>query len=185
MQQTAIWLNSIGLGAYAQRFAENDIDFSVLRYLTDQDLEKLGVSLGHRRKILAAIAELGGAAFAMPQAVAEPAQQGEAERRHLTVMICDLVGSTALSARLDPEDMRAVIDAYHAACARITLTYDGFLAEFGATEYWPISAIQSRTKTMPSEPYGRGSISLPLLADSRPAPRNRSRFALASRPVWW
>ena len=130
MQQTAIWLNSIGLGAYAQRFAENDIDFSVLRYLTDQDLEKLGVSLGHRRKILAAIAELGGAAFAMPQAVAEPAQQGEAERRHLTVMICDLVGSTALSARLDPEDMRAVIDAYHAACARITLTYDGFLAEF-------------------------------------------------------
>jgi SAM domain (Sterile alpha motif) len=55
MQQIALWLNSIGLGAYAQRFAENDIDFSVLRYLTDQDLEKLGVSLGHRRKILAAI----------------------------------------------------------------------------------------------------------------------------------
>jgi class 3 adenylate cyclase/tetratricopeptide (TPR) repeat protein len=128
MQQIALWLNSIGLGAYAQRFAENDIDFSVLRYLTDQDLEKLGVSLGHRRKILAAIAELGGAAFAMPQAVAEPAQQGEAERRQLTVMFCDLVGSTALSARLDPEDMRAVINAYHAACARIMPTYEGFIA---------------------------------------------------------
>src|SRR5262249_2609421 len=60
----------------------------------------------------------------------EPVARDEAERRHLTVMICDLVGSTALSARLDPEDMRAVIDAYHAACARITRTYDGFLAEF-------------------------------------------------------
>ena len=69
-----------------------------------------------------------------PSGVGENAQSGQpraaAERRHLTVMICDLVGSTALSARLDPEDMGAVIDAYHAACARITLTYDGFLADF-------------------------------------------------------
>jgi class 3 adenylate cyclase len=73
--------------------------------------------------------------FSTTFTVGENAQSGQphvaaAERRHLTVMICDLVGSTALSARLDPEDMRAVIDAYHAACARITLTYDGFLAEF-------------------------------------------------------
>src|SRR5439155_13677391 len=83
--------------------------------------------LGHRKKMLRAIAELGGVT---PQAVTGPNRQDTAERRHLTVMICDLVGSTALSARLDPEDMRAVIDAYHAACARISLTYDGFLAEF-------------------------------------------------------
>src|SRR5262249_55261660 len=60
----------------------------------------------------------------------EPALREEVERRHLTVMICDLVGSMALAARLDPEDMNAVMDAYHAACARIMLTYDGFVGEF-------------------------------------------------------
>src|SRR5262249_50413441 len=70
---------------------------------------------------------LDGVAPAPTETAAEPAPRDEAERRHLTVMIWDLVGSTALSARLDPEDMRAVIDAYHAACARITRTYDGFL----------------------------------------------------------
>jgi class 3 adenylate cyclase/tetratricopeptide (TPR) repeat protein len=130
MQQIAIWLNLIGLGQYAQRFAENDIDVSVLRYLTDQDLEKLGVSLGHRRKMLAAILELREDATAMSQAAAQPDQQAEAERRQLTVMFCDLVGSTALSTRLDPEDMRAVINAYQAACARIMPNYEGFIAGF-------------------------------------------------------
>src|SRR2546421_4136849 len=127
MKDIAEWLTSIGLGEYAQRFAENRIDASVLRDLTNQDLEKIGIPLGHRKKMLRAIAELSGVT---PQAVTGPSRQDPAERRHLTVMICDLVGSTALSARLDPEDMRAVIDAYHAACARITRTYDGFLAEF-------------------------------------------------------
>jgi class 3 adenylate cyclase/tetratricopeptide (TPR) repeat protein len=130
MQEIATWLKSLGLGEYAQRFAENDIDVSVLRYLTDQDLERLGVSLGHRRKMLAAIAGFDGVMPPTPQAVTEPDWRGEAERRQLTVMFCDLVGSTALSARLDPEDMREVIDAYHAACACIMPTYDGFIAEF-------------------------------------------------------
>src|SRR5438874_9655483 len=124
------WLASIGLGEYAQRFGDNAIDLSVLRDLTEQDLKDLGVLLGHRRKILRAIAELDAVAPAPTKTPTEPVLRDEAERRHLTVMICDLVGSTALSARLDPEDMRAVIDAYHAACARITRTYDGFLAEF-------------------------------------------------------
>src|SRR5437660_3013200 len=127
MKDIAEWLTSIGLGEHSQRFAENRIDASVLRDLTNQDLEKIGIPLGHRKKMLRAIAELSGVT---PQAVTGPNRQDPAERRHLTVMICDLVGSTALSARLDPEDMRAVIDAYHAACARITRTYDGFLAEF-------------------------------------------------------
>src|SRR5438132_13961731 len=118
MQQIAVWLKSLGLGQYAERFAENCIDASVLQDLTDQDLEKIGIPLGHRKKMLRAIAELGGVT---PQTVTGPNRQDTAERRHLTVMICDLVGSTALSVRLDPENMRAVIDAYHAACARITL----------------------------------------------------------------
>jgi class 3 adenylate cyclase/predicted ATPase/ABC-type transport system involved in cytochrome c biogenesis ATPase subunit len=130
MKGIAEWLASLGLGEYAQRFSDNAIDLSVIRDLTEQDLKDLGVLLGHRRKILRAIAELDGVASAPTETATEPLLRDEAERRHLSVMICDLVGSTALSARLDPEDMRAVIDAYHAACARITRTYDGFLAEF-------------------------------------------------------
>src|SRR5215813_7822715 len=125
----AKWLASIGLSEYAQRFADNASDLSVIRDLTEQDLKDLGVLLGHRRKILRAITELP-AAPALAETATELVARDEPERRHLTVMICDLVGSTALSARLDPEDMNAVMDAYHAACARITRTYDGFLAEF-------------------------------------------------------
>jgi class 3 adenylate cyclase/predicted ATPase len=130
MQDIANWLKAVGLGEYAQRFADNAIDLSVLRDLTEQDLKDLGILLGHRRKIRRAIAELDGVAPAPTETATEPVLREEAERRHLTVMICDLVGSAVLAARLDPEDMRAVIDAYHAACARITRTYDGFLAEF-------------------------------------------------------
>jgi class 3 adenylate cyclase/predicted ATPase len=130
MKGIAEWLASIGLSEYAQRFADNAIDLSVVRDLTEQDLKDVGVLLGHRRKILRAIAALDGVAPASTETATEPVSRREAERRHLTVMICDLVGSTALSARLDPEDMHAVIDAYHAACARITRIYDGFLAEF-------------------------------------------------------
>ena len=95
----AEWLASIGLSEYAQRFADNAIDLSIIRDLTEQDLKDLGVLLGHRRKILRAIAELDGVAPAPIETATEPVLRDEAERRHLTVMICDLVGSTALSAR--------------------------------------------------------------------------------------
>ena len=130
------WLRSLGLERYEAAFRENEIDEAVLPNLTAEDLKDLGVgAVGHRRKLLDAIAALRAEASAKappPDAlpVTDRTVKETAERRHLTVMICDLVGSTALSAQLDPEDMRAVIDAYHAACARITLTYDGFLAEF-------------------------------------------------------
>jgi class 3 adenylate cyclase/predicted ATPase len=129
MKGVAEWLSSIGLSEYAQRFTDNAIDLSVLRDLTEQDLKDLGILLGHRYKILRAIAAFDGVAPAPIETATEPALRHEAERRHLTVMICDLVGSTALSARLDPEDMRAVMNAYHAACARITRAYDGFRAQ--------------------------------------------------------
>jgi hypothetical protein len=116
MQQIADWLKKLGMSEYAERFAENDIDASVLPELTDQDLKDLGVSLGHCRKMLRAIRELGNAApTAHPET--EPARQDEAERRQLTAMFTDLVGSTALSTKLDPEDMRAVISAYHKCVA--------------------------------------------------------------------
>ena len=114
MQQIADWLEKLGMSEYADRFAENRIDFSVLRDLTDQDLKEIGVVLGDCSKILRAISELAGAAPAAPQvrAVIEPKPQDSAERRQVTVMFSDLVGSTALSPRMDPEDLREVISAY-------------------------------------------------------------------------
>jgi class 3 adenylate cyclase len=104
MQSIAEWLAGLGLGEYIQRFAENGIDFSALGHLSDQDLKDLEVLLGHRRKLQAAIAELPDTAPAPPKTAAAPMTKAEdaAERRHLTVMFYDLVGSTALSARLDP-----------------------------------------------------------------------------------
>ena len=102
MQQIADWLKKLGMAQYAQAFADNDIDFSVLRHLTDQDLKDIGVPLGHRRKMLRAIAE-GGAPTQIKSASApEPKPRDDAERRQLTVMFTDLVGSTALSTKLDP-----------------------------------------------------------------------------------
>ena len=98
MRDIAEWLASIGLGEYAQRFADNAIDLSVLRDLTEQDLKDLGVLLGHRRKILRAIAELDGVAPAPTETATKPVLRDEAERRHLTVTICDLVGSIVFSA---------------------------------------------------------------------------------------
>ena len=129
------WLRNLSLERYEPLFMDNAIDCDVLPELTEGDLEKLGIPMGDRKRLIKAIrAMLAGSPSTLTSGVGEDGQTGQprgaAERRHLTVMICDLVGSTALAARLDPEDMRAVIDAYHAACARITLTYDGFLAEF-------------------------------------------------------
>src|SRR6266567_2090001 len=131
------WLRELGLGRYEPAFIENAIDSDVLPELTEGDLKKLGIPLGDRKRLIKAIRAMsaGSPSAFVTSAVGGDAQSGQlgvasAERRHLTVMICDLVGSTALSARLDPEDMRAVMDAYHAACARITLFYDGFLADF-------------------------------------------------------
>jgi hypothetical protein len=107
MQQIADWLQKLGLGQYADRFAENDIDFIVLADLTDQDLKKIGVaSLGHRRKLLRAIAKLKDAPEGETAAAAPVAPRDTAEHRQVTVMFSDLVGSTALSARMDPEDPR-------------------------------------------------------------------------------
>src|SRR5438128_11971074 len=103
MQQIAAWLETLGMSEYAARFAESRIDCSVLRDLTDADLKELGVVLGDRRRLLRAIGELGDAA---PPVAASVAAQDTAERRQLTVMFCDLVGSTALSTQLDPEDLR-------------------------------------------------------------------------------
>jgi class 3 adenylate cyclase/predicted ATPase len=132
MQQIADWLQKLGLGQYAQRFAENDITFSILSDLTDQDLKEIGVSLGHRRQLLREIADLGKTAGAAPSAPALPAQpiaasivtppvEAAGERRHVTVMFCDLVDSTGISAKLDAEEWRDLVGAYFdAASAAVT-----------------------------------------------------------------
>jgi class 3 adenylate cyclase len=103
--------------ADAQRFAENDIDFAILGDLTDRYFEKIGISLGHRRKMLRAIADLEDikkvASTVAPTASARQRPLDSAERRHVMVMFSDLVGSTALAARMDPEDLREVISADH------------------------------------------------------------------------
>ena len=130
------WLRNLGLGHYQPVFVENAIDLDVLPELTEGDLEKLGMPLGDRKRVIRAIKAMAGSSSGtvIPTEVRESPSSyspvAAAERRQLTVMICDLVGSTALSARLDPEDMAAVIDAFQAACARITLAFDGLLADF-------------------------------------------------------
>ena len=132
MQQIADWLQKLGLGQYAQRFAENDITFSILADLTDQDLKEIGVSLGHRRQLLREIANLGKTAGAAVSAPALPEQpiaaptvtppvEAAGERRHVTVMFCDLVDSTGIAARLDAEEWRDLVGAYFdAASAAVT-----------------------------------------------------------------
>ena len=143
------WLGGLGLGQYAKAFAENDVDAEVLEQLTADDLKELGVNvLGHRRKLLTAIEALRSQrAQAAPPARVQPAspsmQMAAPERRHLTVLFCDLVGSTALSARLDPEDLRDVIRRYHAVVAETVRSQQGFVAQYlgdGALIYFGFPA---------------------------------------------
>ena len=124
------WLRNLGLEQYEATFRDNDIDASLLLSLTNEDLKEIGVaSLGHRRKLLEAIAvlraEQTGAAVG-PTHVAAP----EAERRQLTVMFCDLVGSTPLSTRFDPEDLREIVGVYHCCVTDTVGRFAGFVAKY-------------------------------------------------------
>src|ERR1700756_3151300 len=131
------WLRGLGLEQYAPAFRDNDVDGEVLPELTAEDLISIGVtSVGHRRKLLSAIAALGSAPPA-PAVTATPASvpppgpaPAQAERRQLTVMFCDLVGSTALSTGMDPEDLRDVIASYQTRCSAAIRRYDGFIAKY-------------------------------------------------------
>jgi class 3 adenylate cyclase len=126
------WLRSLGLGQYEAVFRESEIDSEILLELTDADLEKLGVPLGHRKRLLKAIANLASPGQPTPPPRLTPAQTetNTAERRQLTVMFCDLVGSTALSARLDPEELHGVIGAYHRCCTGLVERNGGFVAKY-------------------------------------------------------
>src|SRR5690242_1624265 len=129
------WLRGLGLERYAPAFRDNDVDDEVLPELTSDDLISIGVtSVGHRRKLLAAIAglsaEMPAAALTAASRNAPEPAAGTAERRQLTVMFCDLVGSTALSTRFDPEDLSKVIRSYQSCVATIIARFNGFVARY-------------------------------------------------------
>src|SRR6516225_7474365 len=125
------WLRSLGLGQYEALFRASEIDADILPELTDVDLEKLGVPLGHRKRLLRAISGLAAAEpLAAPSVSTGASSRADAERRQLTVMFCDLVGSTPLSARLDPEDLRGIIGAYHRCVAETVESFGGFVARY-------------------------------------------------------
>ena len=132
MPEIADWLKTLGMSEYAERFAENGINVAALPHLTDQDLKDIGVLLGHRRIMLAAISKLAGVTPATPEpaAQAEPKPQDSAERRQITVLFSDLVGSTALSGRMDPEDLREVVSGYQKCVADTVARFGGYVAKY-------------------------------------------------------
>jgi class 3 adenylate cyclase len=183
----AAWLRDLGLERYDQAFRDNDVDVDLLSDLNEADLEKLGVaSLGHRKILLRAIEALRrprAEAAAGMTAIADettfgpspPASGPQAERRQLTVMFVDLVGSTALSAKLDPEDMRDVIHAYQNTVAGEIARFEGHVAKFmgdGVLAYfgWPRAYEDAADRALragagdhwsdqkPEEPSGRGPV---------------------------
>jgi class 3 adenylate cyclase len=129
VREIAEWLKKLGMSEYAKCFAENRIDFSVLPELTDQHLKDLGLPLGDRLKMLRAIPELSSP-VSPPPPQPEQRSQATAERRQVTVMFSDLVGSTALSTRMDPEDLREVISAYQKCVAETVQRFGGFVAKY-------------------------------------------------------
>ncbi|ULR45062.1 adenylate/guanylate cyclase domain-containing protein [Rhizobium sp. K102] len=147
MQTIEDWLRQLGLGKYAEAFVKNDVDLRALPHIAESDLQELGVSLGHRKIILAAI---NGLAQSRPaeqppaSAASETTPEGAADRRLLSVLFCDLVGSTALSAQLDPEDMHELIRRYQDSVASAVTRFGGYVAKYlgdGVLAYfgWPMA----------------------------------------------
>jgi class 3 adenylate cyclase len=154
----ADWLRKLGLERYEAAFRNNEIDWEALPKLTAEDLRDLGVVLGtHRQRLLDAIISLRSEAPAADIVAVSPdtSAQTDAERRQLTVMFCDLVGSTELSARIDPEDLREIIGAYHRTVAEVVSEFDGSPGIW-ATGCSSISVTRRRTRTMPNARCARG-----------------------------
>jgi hypothetical protein len=179
------WLRGIRLEQYEPAFRENKIEADLLPSLTAEDLKDLGVLLvGHRRRLLAAIAALQCTPAVEPVVEADTsAAELNAERRQVTVMFCDLVGSTALSARFDPEDLREVIRRYHACIAQTVTRLMVLLRNIWVTARWFISATRRHTKMMLNKPSG------PALRWQMPWPSfkrlSACGFGLGSPLVWW
>jgi len=177
----AAWLHGLGLQHYEQAFRDNDVDGEVLRRLTAQDLRELGVaSIGNRRRLLDAIAALGAEA----PAVTDLLVRADAERRQLTGNVLRSGGSTALASRLDPEDLREVIAAYHRAVAEIVAGLMVLSRNTWATACWSISATRERMRTMPSGRSGGARRHRRRRGASMSNPPTCKR-ASGSPPGWW
>ena len=200
MQQIADWLEKLGMSEYAQRFAENDVDISVLPHLSDHDLKELGVSLGHRRKMLAAIATLDREALATSAPVPAPQSQRPVasttpsmpevagERRHVTMMFCDLVDSTGISSKLDAEEWRDLVGAYlDAASTAVTemggkvskKLGDGLMALFG----YPVAQENDAERGVRHWPRRSSMQAARFLATWRTSRRGRRRWPIRV-PLW-
>ena len=177
------WLHGIGLEQYAQTFRDNAIDADVLRDLTDEHLRELGLPLGARLKLLRAVAALGTSEQTPASLeITPPAPRTDAERRQVTVMFSDLVGSTALSARMDPEDMREVIFAYQKCVAEIVRGFDGFVAKYmgdGVLVYfgYPQAHEDDAERAVRAGAGVEG-------VGKRPQPRSRCKSASALPRAW-
>ena len=154
LKSFAHWLTAIGLERYAAAFSENKIDFDVVRSLSETDLRELGLAIGDRKRLQHAVADLDGQGAAeagssatstlaiAPTAPSPMPDSPTGERRQLTVMFCDLVGSTALSEKLDPEELRSLLHDYRTVCGEVIARYEGFVARYvgdGILTYfgWP------------------------------------------------
>src|SRR5450432_3384358 len=134
MSDFTLWLQSLGLEKYSAILASHDIDLTVVPDLTEQDLEKLGLSLGHRRKFLAAAAKFRSMTTSFPVAPTQVQSDSQPaslfERRQVTVVFIDLVGSTTLGGELDPEDLIRLLRQYRDACVAAIGKYDGYIAQY-------------------------------------------------------
>jgi len=187
------WLDNIGLGQYADLFAKNDIDHEVLQELDEQDLASLGVSFGHRKKLLKATAEYRCATPGASQRLDEVRRIVDAagvkpERRHLTVLFCDIVGSTALSARLDPEDLRDILHGFQSCCGDAIRRYEGHIARFmgdGVLAYFGFPTAHEDDAERAVNAALRMVECVSVSASAMPAAhRIEIRIGIA-RPVWW
>ncbi|MGA7533643.1 MAG: adenylate/guanylate cyclase domain-containing protein, partial [Pseudolabrys sp.] len=185
---TAKWLEGLGLGKYVTVFAENDIDLRALRHLTEDDLKSLGLSLGHRRILLAAAADLSS--DDLEETVGKPTEPSTppaqiAERRQLTVLFSDLVGSTELARGLDPEDLRELIRLYQDAVAGVVARYGGYVANFvgdGIVAYfgWPRA---DEDQALQAVRAGLAVVSAVRLLKMERAPELHARVGIASGQV--
>jgi SAM domain (Sterile alpha motif) len=158
------WLRGLGLGQYEALFRESEIDAEVLPELTESDLSQLGVPLGHRKRLLKAIAALGAAETA-PASASRPLRKDavpHGERRQLTVMFCDLVGSTALSEKLDREELRTLLHAYRIHCGDVLARYDGS-ASAGEIRHYRLHSALWRVRCCAVRSAGRGRLGGRLL----------------------